>query len=139
MIKELPSGSTTVHGIRALLSILRNHEKFEPDVIIVDYIGLLKYSDKGAAKYEAMEQIVSDLRGIAQETNCIVWTATQTNRQGRNVRLITDSELGDSYGQVRPVDLAVSLNQSREEYEDGKMRLYAMKVRNGSEHFSLYP
>jgi replicative DNA helicase len=137
MIKELPSGSTTVHGIRALLSILRNHERFEPDVIIVDYIGLLKYSDKGAAKYEAMEQIVSDLRGLAQENNCVVWTATQTNRQGRNVRLITDSELGDSYGQVRPVDLAVSLNQTREEYENGEMRLYAMKVRNGRAFFQV--
>ena len=137
VIKELPCGSTTVHSIRALLSILRNHEKFEPDVIIVDYIGLLKYSDKGAAKYEAMEQIVSDLRGLAQEHNCVVWTATQTNRQGRNVRLITDSELGDSYGQVRPVDLALSLNQTREEYEDGTMRLYAMKVRNGRAFFTV--
>ena len=137
VIKELPSGITSVHGIRALLNILRNHEKFEPDVIIVDYIGLLKYTDKGMAKYEAMEQIVSDLRGIAQEHNCVVWTATQTNRQGRNVRLITDSELGDSYGQVRPVDLAVSLNQTREEYENGTMRLYAMKVRNGRAFFQV--
>jgi len=96
---------------------------------------LLKYFDKGAAKYEAMEQIVSDLRGMAQEHNCVVWTATQTNRQGRNVRIITDSELGDSYGQIRPVDLAVSLNQNREEYENGTMRLYAMKVRNGRAFF----
>tara|TARA_R100001143_G_C3288499_1_gene100066 strand:- start:74 stop:634 length:561 start_codon:yes stop_codon:yes gene_type:complete len=137
VIKELPCGVTTVHGIRALLSILRNHERFEPDVIIVDYIGLLKAGDKGMAKYEAMEQIVSDLRGIAQENNCVIWTATQTNRQGRNVRLITDSELGDSYGQVRPVDLAISLNQNREEYEDGTMRLYAMKVRNGRAFFTV--
>jgi len=137
VIKELPSGSTSVHGIRAFLSILRNHERFEPDVIIVDYIGLLKASDKGMAKYEAMEQIVSDLRGLAQEYKCVVWTATQTNRQGRNVRLITDSELGDSYGQVRPVDLAISLNQTREEYEDGAMRLYAMKVRNGRAFFTV--
>ena len=137
VIKELPCGSTSVHGIRALLSILRNHERFEPDVIIVDYIGLLKASDKGMAKYEAMEQIVSELRGIAQEYNCVVWTATQTNRQGRNVRLITDSELGDSYGQIRPVDLAVSLNQTREEYEEGTMRLYAMKVRNGRAFFTV--
>jgi len=137
VIKELPSGSTSVHGIRALLSILRNHERFEPDLIILDYIGLLNLSDRGMAKYDAMEQIVADLRGIAQEHNCVVWTATQTNRQGRNVRLITDSELGDSYGQVRPVDLAVSLNQTREEYENGEMRLYAMKVRNGRAFFTV--
>ena len=137
VIKELPSGITSVHEIRALLTNLRNREKFEPDVIIVDYIGLLKSSDKGMAKYEAMEQIVSDLRGLAQEHNCVVWTATQTNRQGRNVRLITDSELGDSYGQVRPVDLAISLNQNREEYEEGRMRLYAMKVRKGRAFFTV--
>lgn len=137
VIKELPCGSTTVHGIRALLSILRNHERFEPDVIIVDYIGLLRSNDKGMAKYEAMEQTVSEMRGMAQEHNCVVWTATQTNRQGRNVRLITDSELGDSYGQIRPVDLAVSLNQSREEYDEGRMRLYAMKVRNGRAFFTV--
>ena len=137
VIKELPSGSTSVHGIRALLSILRNHERFEPDLILLDYIGLLNLSDRGMAKYDAMEQIVADLRGIAQENNCVVWTATQTNRQGRNVRLITDSELGDSYGQVRPVDLAVSLNQTREEYENGEMRLYAMKVRNGRAFFTV--
>ena len=137
VIKELPCGSTTVHGIRALLSILRNHERFEPDVIIVDYIGLLRSNDKGMAKYEAMEQTVSEMRGMAQEHNCVVWTATQTNRQGRNVRLITDSELGDSYGQIRPVDLAVSLNQNREEYDEGRMRLYAMKVRNGRAFFTV--
>ena len=137
VIKELPSGSTSVHGIRALLGILRNHEKFEPDLILIDYIGLLNLGDRSMAKYEAMEQIVADLRGIAQENNCVIWTATQTNRQGRNERLITDSELGDSYGQVRPVDLAVSLNQTREEYEDGKMRLYAMKVRNGRAFFTV--
>jgi hypothetical protein len=137
VIKELPCGSTSVHGIRALLSILRNHERFEPDVIIVDYIGLLRSNDKGMAKYEAMEQTVSEMRGMAQEHNCVVWTATQTNRQGRNVRLITDSELGDSYGQIRPVDLAVSLNQSREEYDEGMMRLYAMKVRNGRAFFTV--
>lgn len=137
VIKELPCGSTSVHGIRALLSILRNHERFEPDVIIVDYVGLLKSNDKGMAKYEAMEQIVSEMRGMAQEYNCVVWTATQTNRQGRNVRIITDSELGDSYGQIRPVDLALSLNQSREEYDEGQMRLYAMKVRNGGAFFTV--
>ena len=53
------------------------------------------------------------------------------------MRLITDSELGDSYGQVRPVDLALSLNQTREEYEEGQMRLYAMKVRNGRAFFTV--
>jgi len=137
VIKELPAGVTNVSNIRSLLNILRNHENFIPDVIIVDYIGLLKISDKNMAKYEAMEQTVTDLRGLAQEHSCVVWTATQTNRQGRNVRLITDSELGDSYGQIRPVDLAVSLNQNREEYDEGMMRLYAMKVRNGRAFFTV--
>ena len=69
VIKELPSGSTSVHGIRALLSILRNHEKFEPDLIIVDYIGYPKRFTHGNIKrgknvFEALFIIFSIIKLI---------------------------------------------------------------------------
>ena len=69
------------------------------------------------------------------EYNFLVWTATQTNRQGRMVKVITDAELGDSYGKIRTCDFAISLNQSEEEFDDGRMRAYVMKSRNGRPRF----
>lgn len=135
IIKAFPAGTANVYDVRALLSVLRIHEEFVPDVLIVDYVGLMNCTVKGMAKYEAMEHVLTDLRGVCQENNLVGWTATQTNRAGRNVQIITDSELGDSYGQIRPVDFAFSLNQTREEYDNNQMRGYAMKVRNGGSFF----
>ena len=69
------------------------------------------------------------------ENNVLVWTATQTNRQGRGVDIITDRELGDSYGKIRTCDFSISLNQKEEEFDNGKMRAYVMKSRNGRPRF----
>ena len=69
------------------------------------------------------------------QNDMLVWTATQTNRQGRIVKLITDAELGDSYGKIRTCDFAVSLNQTEEEFDEGVMRLYVMKSRNSRQRF----
>ena len=42
MIKEFPCGTATVNSLRALLVQLRNYEEFSPDVIIIDYLELLR-------------------------------------------------------------------------------------------------
>ena len=71
------------------------------------------------------------------ETKVLLWTATQTNRMGRAVKIITDSELGDSYGKIRTCDFAVSLNQNEEEFDNGTMRAYVVKSRNGRPRFTV--
>ena len=71
------------------------------------------------------------------EHNFLVWTATQTNRQGRMVKIITDAELGDSYGKIRTCDFAMSLNPSEEEFDEGRMRGYVIKSRNGRPRFTV--
>ena len=65
----------------------------------------------------------------------MIWTATQTNRQGRTVNIITDAELADAYGKIRTCDFAISLNQTEEEFDNGRMRVYVMKSRNSRQRF----
>ena len=67
----------------------------------------------------------------------VVWTATQTNRQGKMVKIITDAELGDSYGKIRTADWAISLNQTEEEYSQGKMRGYIVKARDSRQRYII--
>ena len=134
-IKEYPTGLATVNTLRALLSQLRNHEGFVPDVLIVDYLELLEYG-REAPEYQAQEMIARQLRGLAVEHNILVWTATQTNRQGKNVQVITDNELGDSYNKFRTMDYSISLNQTELEMDEGRMRCYVMKSRNGRTKFT---
>lgn len=134
VIKEFPTGVATVSTIRSLLSQLKNFEGFEPDLLIVDYLELLSSTREGP-EYQIQELIARELRGLAVEHNMLVWTATQTNRQGTRVNVITDAELGDSYGKFRTVDYAISLNQTEEEFDEERMRCYVMKSRNGKTRF----
>tara|TARA_R110000824_G_scaffold120991_9_gene276848 strand:- start:724 stop:2022 length:1299 start_codon:yes stop_codon:yes gene_type:complete len=135
MIKEFPTGLANINDIRSLLVQLENYEDFKPDVVLIDYLELLRPTREGLAEYQAQQRISEELRGIAVECDVLVWTATQTNRQGRSVKLITDAELADAYGKIRTCDYAISLNQTEEEFDDGVMRCYVMKSRNGKQRF----
>lgn len=137
VIKEFPTGTATVNSIRSLLVQLKNYEDFIPEVIIVDYLELMRPVRENQHEYQAQQRIAEELRGLAMETNTLLWTATQTNRQGRSVKVITDAELGDSYGKIRTCDFAVSLNQTEEEFDCGKMRAYVVKSRNGRPRFTV--
>jgi len=136
-IKEFPTGMATINTIRAYLNQLKSYEGFQPDVVVIDYMELLRPVREGMSEYEAQQRIAEELRGLAVEQNLLVWTATQTNRAGRGARVITDEHLGDSYGKFRVVDLAISLNQDEEEFDEGMMRAYVMKARNGKARFII--
>ena len=135
VIKEFPTGCATVNDIKALLVQLKNYQDFIPDIILLDYLELLRPTREIQQEYLAQQRISEDLRGMAMQQNILVWTATQTNRMGSNIKLITDNELGDSYGKIRTCDFCLSLNQSREEFDNGRMRAYVIKSRNGRPRF----
>jgi len=137
IIKEFPVGQLNVNQIRALLVQLKLHHEFVPEILIVDYLELLRPNRQIDAEYMAQERIAQELRGLAMEHNLLVWTATQTNRSGKKVATITDAELGDSYGKIRPADWAISLNQTEEEYEKGRMRVYVVKARDAKQHYRI--
>ena len=136
VIKEFPTKRCTIASLRAYLNQLSNYSNFIPKVIIVDYLELLT-TEAGAKEYQAQERLAQELRGLATEYQCLVWTATQTNRDGKKVNLITDAELADSYGKIRVCDLAFSINQTEQEFDERKARLYLMKSRNGRARFCV--
>ena len=137
VIKQFPTGLATVNTVRSLLVQLKNYDDFVPDLLIVDYLELMRPTNEGMHEYQAQQRISEELRGLAVENKCLLWTATQTNRQGRAVKVITDSELADAYGKIRTCDFAVSLNQTEEEFDSGRMRCYVMKSRNSNQRFII--
>lgn len=134
VIKEFPCKRLSVTALRAYLNQLKNYEDFTPDVIVVDYLELMK-TENDMAEYAGQERLAQELRGCASEYGCLVWTATQTNREGKKVSIITDAELADSYGKIRVCDLVFSINQTEQEFDEGQARLYLMKSRNGRARF----
>lgn len=128
-VKQFPTKQCSISQLRAYITQLENYENFKPDVLVIDYLDIL--SSDSINKYDAQQELAENLRGLAIEKNILVWTATQTNREGTKVSIITDAELADCYGKIRVCDFAISLNQTEEEFDNGVMRVYSMKNRNG--------
>ena len=136
-IKEFPTGLATVNTIRSFLVQLKNYHNFVPDMIVVDYLELLRPCYKMEAEYLAQQRIAEEIRGLGVENNAMMWTATQTNRNGKKVAIIDDTELGDSYGKIRVCDWAISLNQTQEEYDTGRMRVFVIKARDSKQKYTI--
>lgn len=132
-VKQFPTKQLTVTQLRAYLQQLKNYENFVPDVLIIDYLDLM--ADHSEKTYESQQQTMEYLRGLAIQQKMLIWTATQTNREAHKVEIITEREVGDSYGKLRPCEFIFSINQKEKEKESGKARLYIMKNRNGASKF----
>lgn len=141
VIKKFPAGTATVNTIRAYINQLRFH-KFDPDFVIVDYIGEMRdYPDMKT--YESRERLAKDLHGMAEEENVFLATAMQPNRDAKkdnkgDKSRIDDEHLADAYGQIRPLDGCISLNQNDNEKDLGVGRCYVIKQRDGKSRYHLY-
>jgi replicative DNA helicase len=81
IIKEYAPASVGTVVIRGLLEELKLKREFQPQLLIVDYLNLLR-SDrvKNDSMYLYVKSIAEELRGLAVEEDIAVVTATQGNR-----------------------------------------------------------
>jgi len=138
IIKEFAAGTANVDTIRGHLSHLALNN-FKPDLLIVDYLGLMKGYD-GLAAYESLEKLVTGLRGLAMELNLAVLTAVQANREGQKASSaggrIDGSHIGDSYGIKRPLDALWAINKPEHCPEIGYIHID--KHRDGFSGMNIY-
>jgi hypothetical protein len=136
IIKHFPAGSADINLIRAYYCQLALHS-LKPDMVIVDYVGEFK-DFPGMKTYESRQRLVRDLRAFGTEENHCTLTAMQSNRTGRFAQdggFIDDSEVGDSYGQVRVMDAVWSINQTKKEKAANVGRIFVVKHRNGKSRY----
>ncbi len=140
VVKQFPGGQMGMNEFRAYYqqSLLYG---FKPELIIVDYIGEMKdYPDMQV--HESRYRITRDLRGFAVEEQVCILTAMQPNRSGKEAvklgQCLDDENLGDSYGQIKPLDAMWTINQMADERECGLARVYVAKHRAGKSRFTFY-
>lgn len=131
-IKEFLEGGVTVNTIKAHLKTLEI-EGFIPDVIFVDYLGLMKPLGSYAEKRHALTDIAEGLRNIANNMRVPIWSAHQTNRTAIQEERINTSHIGESLGIIATVDLALGLGRPDEMKEDNQAMLGIIKNRLGQD------
>jgi hypothetical protein len=143
VVKQFPPKSASANTIRAYLTQLKFHG-FVPDMVIIDYVGEMKdHSDMKL--HDSRQLTVSELRGLAEEgEKFFLATAMQPNRDAKAAQReggrIEVDHLADSYGQIRPLDCALSFSQNDGEKKLNLGRGFIMKQRNGKAalDFALY-
>lgn len=144
VVYEWPPDEISVNEIHNEIDFLRKTKGWEPDVVIIDYLELM-VSRHGHRKsdndYSKQKSVSTELRGLAKKENVLLFTAIQTNRPPTKGGKGKDDDIGEqkieldrvaeSYGKLMPLDYVVSLNQTPEQYQDGVVKLYVAKNRNG--------
>jgi replicative DNA helicase len=110
---------------------------WRPDLIIVDYLDLLKPLTSYSDEYADLGAIAVALRGLAGELGVPVWTATQANRMGMVADVIDLEHVGDSVKKVQVADVVLALCSKPEERNANLLRIFGAKNRNGPAKFSL--
>jgi replicative DNA helicase len=149
IVVSFPPDEISVDTIRQLIDYLKRTKSWKPDVLIVDYLELMVSRNSSDNKEEWMRQkkVSTQLCGLAKTENILIFTATQTNRDGLNGskekqdngELIGLNKVSESYGKLMPVDYCVSINQNQDEYnqEIPIYRLYIIKNRNGQKEQTI--
>ncbi len=129
-IKEYPTKSASTNTIRASLDKLLKREK-KVDLIIIDYADILKPTTNYKEKRNQLESIYEELRGIAKEYECPIWTASQTNRTGLNQAVITMEAISEAFNKCFVSDFICTISRTKEDKTANTGKMYVAKNRNG--------
>lgn len=130
IIKEYPEDEATIHTLKAHYKQLAAIG-VTPGLVIIDYLDLMKphrtYNDVN----QEQAAVAKATRGMAKEFNTRVWSALQLNRAGMAMETADETGIGGSISRLYTADLCIILAQTKDEKEDGVMRLFVNKNRNG--------
>lgn len=131
VVKSTPQTVTPKMIEQFLQEYMLKHGHY-PDVIFLDYPDLMLNPHDGQVnEYRGMGMLYEDLRKIAGQYNLIMWVASQANRSAGYEEVVDSSRtIEGSKQKLNTVEVALSINQTDEEFQAGFIRLHVDKVRN---------
>ena len=130
IVKEYPTKSASTNTIKAHLARLVKRG-IEPGLIIVDYADLLRPVVVRKEKRTELESIYEELRGLSNEYNCPIWTASQTNRSGLNAEVVTMEQISEAFNKCFVADFICTLSRTIEDKQNNRAKMFIAKNRNG--------
>ena len=119
----------------AFLDNLEVTHKFIPDILILDYIKLMKTDAKNLRV--SLGRTFEELRGLAIRRNLALVTAAQGNRTSMGAEWVRASHTAEDISLVQSADVAITYSQKPEEKKRGLARLYVDKFRHDEDKFGI--
>lgn len=129
-IKYYPTGGATVNTLRSHIDKLAT-EGFVPDLLIVDYAGIMRSTEKYELLRLELKKIYEELRGFANELDIPVWTASQSNKEGADKDYVDLTNMAEAYGQAHVADFVIGLSRKSMNKSTGLGNIFIAKNRAG--------
>lgn len=133
LIKKYPAGGASALTIESHLQKLQMLENFKPDMIIIDYLGLMRPANKSlridassSGKYHMLGFISKELLALAHQQNLAIWLLHQASKASESKKYVGLSHSADSIEPIRDADIVVTLGIEKSEAEKKlqKINLY---------------
>ncbi len=135
IIKEYPMKKASVSTIEAHVQKCTDLG-IKPDLIIIDYLDLLKSNRKSIERKDEIDDVYSSAKALARELHIPIWTVSQVNRAGAKDDIIEGDKAAGSYDKIMIADFAMSLSRKRQDKVNGTGRFHIMKNRYGIDGMS---
>lgn len=130
VIKEFPARSITVATLRSHIEKL-TYEGIRPDLVVVDYAGIIRSTERHDLLRLEMALVIQELRGLARELQVPLWTALQANKEGAKAEFVDVTNSAESYGQAGEADFVLGLQRTAAQKSTGYGNIFVAKNRAG--------
>lgn len=111
------------YQLDALLDTFKREKDIKFDVVIVDYLGIMKSNrvSPNVGLYTYIKSIAEELRAVAMKHQIPILTASQLNRSAVNNTSADNSAISDSFGTAMTADFMMFLLQTDEMKQQGEI------------------
>lgn len=132
VIKEYAPKRASLDTIEAHLQQLEHQNEFKPDIIIIDYLDLLRTKGRKERKDE-IDDVYTDAKGMAKELGIPVISPSQANRTGADKDILQAENAAGSYDKIMIGDIIISLARGRKDKVNGTGNWHFIKNRYGAD------
>jgi len=135
IVKRFPMRSLTMNQLEAYLESLEALDNFVPDMVILDYPGIMKTDEKNLRI--SLGTLIEDLRGLSQRRNFALVAAHQGNRESASAELVRATHASEAWSVIGSADFVLTYSQTAAEKALGLARLFVDKARSESDKFGV--
>ncbi len=127
IIKKYPMGQCSYLETDRYLNYLETFENFVPDVLIQDYVDIMQLGSKETR--HNLNDIYIQHKGLADERNILVATASQVNSEGLQKQRISMKHIAEDRRKLGNVDLALAICRTEKDEKTNMGRLLVLAGR----------
>jgi hypothetical protein len=133
VIKEYAPKRASLDTIESHLQQLEHQNQFKPDLIIIDYLDLLKTNRNRKERKEEIDDVYTEAKGLAKQLGIPMVSPSQANRSGAKSEILEGDNAAGSYDKIMIGDILISLARRRQDKVNGSGMWHVMKNRYGAD------